>query len=181
LGGELKEDYMFKNIDSSGKVRRVRLSELFSSGKNSLIVYSFMYGPNTKDPCPACTSILDGLDGCAPHVRDRVNMVIVIKSPINRIMEFAKTRGWENLCLLSSHGTTYNSDYFAENDKGDQIPALNVFTRNDKGIFHFFNTELLYANIDGHPRHVDMIWPIWNLFDMTPEGRGTDWFPRLHY
>jgi len=98
-------------------------------------------------------------------------------------MEFANGRGWRNLRLLSSADNTYNHDYHAESPEGDQLPALNVFGRRAGAIHHFYNTELLYApsapGQDG--RHVDMIWPLWNLFDFTPEGRGEKWYPRLSY
>jgi predicted dithiol-disulfide oxidoreductase (DUF899 family) len=113
----------------------------------------------------------------------RVNFAVVAKSPISRIMQFAKPRGWRNLRLLSSADNTYNHDYHAESPEGNQLPALNVFVRRDGEIHHFYNTELLYVpsepGQDG--RHVDMIWPLWNLFDFTPEGRGEKWYPRLSY
>ena len=106
---------------------------------------------------------------------------MVAKSPIQRIRAVARERGWNHLRLLSSAGNTYNHDYQGENEKGDQLPSLNVFARRDGKIHHFFNTELLFApsepGQDG--RHVDLIWPLWNLLDFTPEGRGTDWRPKL--
>jgi predicted dithiol-disulfide oxidoreductase (DUF899 family) len=186
LGGEIPEDYAFDEIvgsNSDGAVRTVKLSELFAKGKDSLIVYSFMYGPEMARPCPLCTSILDGLDGQARHVVQRVNLAVVAKSPIKRIHEFAGERGWRNLRLLSSEKTTYNHDYQGENAAGDQMPALNVFTRRGKKIYHTYSTELLFApsekGQDG--RHVDLIWPLWNLFDFTPEGRGEKWIPKLSY
>ncbi len=182
LGGKIPEDYVFEEL-SNGESRKVRLAELFVDGKDTLIVYSFMYGPQMPEPCFACTSILDGLDGQAPHVNQRVNLAVVAKSPISRIMQFAKPRGWRNLRLLSSADCTYNRDYHAESPEGNQLPALNVFVRRDGAIHHFYNTELLYVQSepgqDG--RHVDLIWPLWNLFDYTPDGRGEKWYPQLSY
>ena len=183
LGGKVQEDYVFDEAVSGSAERKVRLSELFADDKDTLIVYSFMYGPKMAQPCVSCTSILDALDGEAPHVMQRINLAVVAKSPISRIMEFATGRGWRNLRLLSSAGNTYNHDYHAESPEGDQWPALNVFVRRDGQIHHFYNTELLYAPFepgqDG--RHVDLIWPLWNLFDLTPDGRGEKWYPRLSY
>lgn len=187
LGGPVPEDYVFSegatDLGDSQTVKHVRMSELFEPGKNTLVIYSYMFGPNMKSPCTSCTSILDGLNGTAPHVRQRVNFVVVAKSPIQRIRELARGRGWNNLRLLSSEGSTYNHDYHGETAKGDQIPSLNVFTRREGKIHHFYNTELLFApkekGMDG--RHVDLIWPLWNLLDFTPEGRGTDWYPKLSY
>jgi predicted dithiol-disulfide oxidoreductase (DUF899 family) len=187
LGGEVAQDYVFttgaRDLNDSQTERKIRLSELFEPGKDTLIIYSYMFGPNMKEPCVSCTSILDGLNGTSPHVNQRVNFAVVAKSPIQRIRAVARERGWKNLRLLSSEGNTYNHDYQGENAKGDQIPSLNVFSRSDGKIYHRYNTELLFAPTepgqDG--RHVDLIWPLWNLFDFTPDGRGTDWYPRLRY
>lgn len=142
-----------------------------------------MYGPAMATPCTSCTSILDGLNGTAPHVRDRVNFVVVAKSPIERIRITARERGWRNLRLLSSAGNTYNLDYLGENKEGSQLPSLNVFVRRDGKIHHFYHTELLFAPRDPSQdgRHVDLIWPLWNLLDYTPEGRGEKWYPKLSY
>ena len=124
-----------------------------------------------------------GLDRQAQHATQRVNLVVAAKSPIRRIREHARARGWTGLRLVSTAGTTYNRDYHGETEEGAQIPALNVFVRSGERIHHFYNAELLYApHPEGQdPRHVDLIWPLWNLFDLTPEGRGTDWYPRLAY
>ena len=146
-------------------------------------MYNFMYGPAMPKPCPACTSILDGLNGSSPHVNQRVSFVVVAKSPIVRIMEFARQRGWNNLRLLSSSGNNYNLDYFGETDDGAQWPMLNVFSKRPDGIYHFYGTEVFFAPHEPgqDARHVDLIWPIWSLFDLTPEGRGEKWFPKLQY
>ena len=130
-----------------------------------------------------CTSMLDSLDGAAKHAGQRVDLVVVAKSPIQRIRAFARERGWRNLRLLSSANTSYNRDYHGENEQGAQTPALNVFTRKDGRIRHTWSSELMFAPEDPgqNARHVDLMWPLWNLFDYTPEGRGKDWYPRLAY
>lgn len=181
MGGKLKEDYIFDEI-KNGKIGKIKFSDLFQDKKNSLIIYSMMYDPKWKEACPACTSILDGLDGSSPHVNEQTNFVVVSKAPIKKLQAWQKKRGWSNLYILSSFNNSYNKDYFAEDHKGEQIPALNVFHKTSKGIFHFFNTELLYAKPEKgqDARHVDLIWPIWSLFDFTPEGRG-NWFPSNSY
>ena len=185
-GGDVPQDYVFEEVvgtDETGMKRKVRISELFAPGKDTLILYSFMFGPEMPSACPSCTSIIDGLDGEAPHVTQRANFAIVAKSPIERIRAWAKERGWRNLRFLSSAGSTYNHDYQGENAKGEQMPALNVFVRRNGKISHFYNTELMFAPSDPGQdmRHVDMIWPLWNLFDVTPEGRGEKWGPKLKY
>ncbi|HLQ27105.1 MAG TPA: DUF899 family protein [Acidiferrobacterales bacterium] len=186
-GGPVPEDYEFEegaaNLGDSESVRRVKLSELFQPGKESLVIYSYMYGPNMEKPCPSCTSILDGLNGTAPHAAQRINLVVVAKSPIQRVRAFARERGWRNLRFLSSAGNPYNRDYHGETTEGSQIPALNVFVRRGSKIHHAYCTELLFAPGEKGQdmRHVDLIWPLWNLFDFTPEGRGKDWHPKLSY
>jgi predicted dithiol-disulfide oxidoreductase (DUF899 family) len=177
-GGLLKEDYVF---DEGG--RTVRLSELFADGKDTLIVYSYMFGPQMKSPCSSCTSILDGLDGQTAHVTQQANLVVVAKSPIARVREFTDARGWRNLRLLSSAGNTYNHDYHGETADGSQIPTVNVFTQKKTGIHHTWSSELLFIPPDRGQdgRHADLIWPLWNLLDLTPEGRGATWHPKLKY
>lgn len=183
MGGKVKEDYIFEEPDSSGKTKQTKLSELFKPGKDTLIIYSYMYGPEVESPCTSCTSIMDGINGMVFHAEDRVNFAMVGKSTIEKIKKWAEGRGWKNLHILSSNKNSYNKDYFAESEKGSQIPALNVFHKTPDGIFHFYNTELLYVPSEKqeNSRHVDMIWPLWNLFDYTPEGRGTDWYPQYSY
>jgi len=180
VGGAVPEDYVFEEGDP---VRRVRLSELFQRPDASLLLYNFMYGPRMEKACPSCTSFLDGLDGIAPHATRRVNLAIVAKSPIDRIRAHARERGWRNLRLLSSAGNTFNRDYFGENPDESQNPLLHVFVRRGGAVHHFYTTELAFAPSEPgqHPRHIDQMWPLWQLFDLTPEGRGTDWYPRLRY
>jgi predicted dithiol-disulfide oxidoreductase (DUF899 family) len=186
LGGEVPQDYIFTegapDLQDSRTEHKIRLVELFS-GKDTLAIYSYMYGPEMKAPCTSCTSILDGLNGTSPHVNQRISFVVVAKSPIQRVRAIARERGWNHLRILSSEGNTYNHDYQGEDGKGDQRPSLNVFARRGGKIHHFYSTELLFAPSDTGQdgRHVDMIWPLWNLFDFTPDGRGTDWYPKLKY
>ena len=124
LGGALPQDYEFEegaaDPADKGSERRVKLSELFRPGKDTLVVYSFMYGPNMPKACPMCTCMLDGLDGNATHAAQRINLAVVAKSPIARIREFARGRGWRNLRLLSSEGNSYNRDY-----RGESAEASN--------------------------------------------------------
>lgn len=176
LGGEVGENYTFE--EDTGEIQ---LGDLFAPGKDSLFLYSFMYAPG-GDACPACTALLDALDGSAPHIGDHINFAVVAKAPLSQIRDWAHGRGWNNLRLLSSNGNSYNADYGAERG-GNQLPAINVFTRTGDGIFHTYNAELLYGPTEEgqHPRHADAIWPLWSVFDLTPTGRGDGWFPKNSY
>jgi predicted dithiol-disulfide oxidoreductase (DUF899 family) len=199
-GGPVPDEYRFEEVADGG--REVRFSELFEVGKDTLVVYSFMFPRHSGDtrpgpaegetarlplaetPCASCTSILDSLDGAAPHLSQRINLAVVAKSDPERIRTFAGERGWRHLRLLSSRNNTYNRDYNAESPEGEQLPILNVFVRDGDQLRHSWGTELLFAPQDEgeESRHVDSIWPIWNVLDVTPEGRGTESdFPGLHY
>jgi predicted dithiol-disulfide oxidoreductase (DUF899 family) len=140
--------------------------------------------PVAETPCPSCTSILDSLDGAALHLSQVLNLAVVAKSAPERIRTFARERGWRNLRLLSSRNNTYNRDYHAELPDGGQIPILNVYVRDGDHLRHTWATELMFApREEGEdPRHVDSIWPIWNILDVTPSGRATEpQLPRLKY
>ena len=178
-GGKVPQDYSFEEGDPP---RAVKMSELFGE-RDTVVAYSFMYGPQMAKACPMCTSMLDGLNGNAQHIAQRANLVVIAKSPIARILEYARGRGWSNLRLLSSAGNSYNADYLGETADGSQSPMLNVFVRRKGAMRHFYGTELLFAKADPgqNNRHVDALWPLWNLLDFTPEGRGRDWYPKLQY
>jgi predicted dithiol-disulfide oxidoreductase (DUF899 family) len=199
-GGAVPDDYRFEEAVGGGG--EVRFSELLAPGKDTLVIYSFMFPrwsgdtrpgpaagetarlPLAETPCPSCTSILDSLDGAAPHLAERLNLAVVAKSDPQRIRNFARERGWRHLRLLSSRNNTYNRDYHAETPDGEQTPILNVFIRDGQQVRHSWATELMFAPQDEgeDPRHVDSIWPIWNVLDMTPQGRGTEPdFPMLAY
>ena len=183
-GGAVKEDYVFQEsaADSSGTATDIRLSELFAAGKDTLILYSFMYPPE-GNACPMCTAFLDALNGNAKHITQRANLAVAAKAPLDTIRSFAASRGWGDLRLLSSGGNSYNTDYFAESPDGGQLPMINVFRKEADGIRHLYASELFFiAPEEGqHPRHIDAMWPLWNVLDLTPEGRGTDWWPQINY
>jgi predicted dithiol-disulfide oxidoreductase (DUF899 family) len=200
-GGPVPEDYVFQGAGRDGAPTDVSLSELFAPGKDSLVIYSFMFPRDPGDtspgaasgrtalldlaesPCPSCTALLDQLDGAAEHAGQRINFVVVAKTSLPRLLTFAEERSWRRLRPLSSAANTYNRDYHGETAGGVQRPMLNVFHRNQRTIRHFWASELLYGPTDGDqdPRHVGTIEPLWNLFDLTPEGRPTDWYEQLSY
>jgi len=183
------DDYSFEEAADGGG--EVRFAQLFAPGKDTLVIYSFMFPrspgdrrpapagetgklPLAETPCSSCTSILDSLDGAALHLAQRLNLAVVAKSAPERIRTFARERGWHNLRLLSSRNNNYNRAYHAETPDGSQLPILNVFVRDGQQVRHAWATELMFAPRDEgeDPRHVDSIWPIWSVLDMTAQGRG---------
>jgi len=196
LGGEVSKDYVFERIGKTSMPEDVKMSELFGP-HDTLILYSFMYGPERELPCPGCTHLLDGLDGAARHVHHRAALHIVAKSPIARLAAWAHERGWENLSLLSTAGNSYDADYFGDTSRFSKgmrtqhrVPdgenwdetIFNVFRKENGVIRHFWGSEMSFAPPipKQHHRAGDLVDPLWGLLDMTPEGRG-DFFPKVNY
>lgn len=163
-GGRLKEDYTFQWANDGKVGQSVKLSELFED-KKTLMLYSFMFGPNWDKPCPSCTSLVDGFDRTAYQVTRHAAFAAVAKAPAERINGWARYREWSQIALLSGYRCTYQADYKCQGDSDDmQLPVMHVFMKRDGVIFHFWATELP-AN------HLDTVWSYWNLMDFTPEGR----------
>jgi predicted dithiol-disulfide oxidoreductase (DUF899 family) len=186
LGGEVPKDYVFESLaPGETEVKKVRLSQLFKPGKDTLFLYNFMF-PESVDsmsPCPSCTSIIDAVDGAAQHVTQRINFVVVAKAPIEKFRSHARKRGWRHARLLSSANNTFNADYRAEGPGGHQFPLAHVFVKRGKKIRHFWSSELWFAKPDPNEdmRHVDFMWPMWHILDTTPKGRGKTWGAQLEY
>jgi predicted dithiol-disulfide oxidoreductase (DUF899 family) len=188
-GGAVTTDYVFQEWDAEANASRdVPLSALFEDGKDTLYLYSFMIVPAAQGlpfvgPCPSCTSIIDGIDGAIPHITQRVNFAVAAKPPIEVFAEHGARRGWRHARLLSSSRNSYNRDYGSEDADGNQWPLATVFQSRADGIYQCWSSELWFvAHDQGQgPRHVDYMWPLWFVLDRTPDGRGSDWEPRLAY
>jgi len=164
IGGELKEDYEFLWANDGKLGTKVKFSELFGD-KQSLLLYSFMFGPNWDKPCPSCTSLVDGFDRTWYQVSRDAAFVAIAKAPAERINAWARERGWSQIPLVSGSASPYQADYKCQGDTDDmQMPVMHVFRKRDGKIFHFWGTESM-------SNHVDTVWPYWNLMDFTPEGR----------
>ena len=163
-GGRLKEDYTFVRASGDRLGEAVRFGELFGD-KDTLLLYSFMFGPSWDNPCPSCTSLVDGFDRMAPQVGHDAAFVVVGKAPAERIHEWARVRDWKQIELVSGYASSYQADYGCQGDSDDrQLPKMNVFRKLDGAIHHFWGSEI--------PRNdLDMFWPYWNLMDVTPAGR----------
>jgi predicted dithiol-disulfide oxidoreductase (DUF899 family) len=184
-GGVVPQDYVFEGQQQNGSLAPVALSELFEPGRDTLFIYNMMFprAPDEDLPCPSCTQFLDSFDGVAEHAGQRINVAVVAKTSLPRLLAHARVRCWRRMRLLSSAGNTFNRDYHGESEDGQQLPMLNVFRRHGDTIRHSWGSELLFAAPDPRqdPRHGDTIDPMWNLFDLAPDGRGTDWYPELAY
>ena len=198
-GGEVQEDYLFERIGENGMPEQVEMSKLF--GRHHTLIHSFMYGPERDAPCPMCTHLLDSVHGGARHVGQRASLYIVAKSPIARLIAWARERGWAHFQFLSTAGNRYDADYFGDTSK---LPAemrkkyamkhgmkhgenwdetmFNVFRLDNGTVRHFWGSELTWAPTEPgqHHRSGDAVNALWGLLDMTPEGRG-EFMPKLAY
>ncbi len=131
-GGIVPEDYRFE-----GESGPVTLSEMFGK-HDTLVTYNWMFGPRRERSCPMCTSLLSAYDGEMPDMLQRVAFAVIGRSPIEKLVAFAKERGWRHLQLYSSADNTFNRDYAGEDPDGDDVPAFNVFTRSGGTVRHFW-------------------------------------------
>jgi len=177
LGREVTQDYRFQ-----GESGPVRFEDLFL-GHSTLVTYNYMFGPQRERPCPMCTSFLSAVNGEAQDIEQRIGFATIARSPIEKLVAFKKERGWRNLRLYSDESAEFCRDYYTVTDKGDDIPAYNVFTRRNGKIYHFYAGEMGFETADPgqDPRGAPDLMPLWNILDTTPEGRGTDWYPKLDY
>ncbi len=172
-GGEVTKAYHFEGTEGP-----VEFADLFGD-KQTLVIYSFMYGPRRKEGCPMCSSQMSAWDGIATHVEQRTAFAMIARSPIARIVAFANERGWKNLTLYADTTGDYTRDYVSATDA--DMPGYNVFTRNGGTIRHFWRMEGGKETADPgqDPHDAPDMSALWTLLDTTPEGRGAKWYPKL--
>ena len=177
-GPVVEKDYRFQ--DENGD--EVGLADLFG-GQSTLITYFWMYGPQRERPCPMCTNWLGGVNGNAADVKQRAALKILGRSPVERQKAFALERGWRDLDFVQTIGDEYADDLGLLDDEGNESPALVVYRRDGDDVRLFYAAEMPSAGADPgqDPRTAPDIAPLWNVLDLTPEGRGTDWYPSLSY
>jgi predicted dithiol-disulfide oxidoreductase (DUF899 family) len=176
-GGPVIGDYRFE-----GEGGVVDFAGLFD-GKQTLIAYSYMFGPQRDRPCPMCTNLLDTWEGAADDVAQQASLVVIARSPIEKLMAWKQERGWKRLRLYSDLNDAYSTAYFGVAPDGGEIPAINVFTRRDGTIRHFWSGEMAGGTADPgqDPRGAPDPSPLWSILDSTPEGRPASWYPSLDY
>jgi predicted dithiol-disulfide oxidoreductase (DUF899 family) len=173
--GGIPEDYTFEGHDGT-----VRLSQLFSD-KDTLVIYSMMFGPQRERACPMCTAMLTSWEGTARNLRERVALAVTARSPIERLLDFKTERGWKNLQIYSDTKGDYTRAYVNADD-GD-VPGLSIFTRIDGTGRHFWSGEMSgeMADPGQDPRGAPDLDPLWTILDLTAAGRGATWYPKLEY
>ena len=177
------QDYVFEEgpaeLDKDGAISQVRLSGLFADPAKPLVVYQYMYGGAQKKPCPMCTLWIDGFNGVAHHLRQRVNFAVIAQVGVAELRQWGRKRGWRGLRLVSSAGSSFKTDLHYQDENGSQHPGLSVFVRSaDGSVKHFYSScAIMKENVN---RGIDLLSPVWNVFDLTPAGRG-DWNAKLDY
>jgi predicted dithiol-disulfide oxidoreductase (DUF899 family) len=173
-GGEVTGDYRFE-----GEHGPVTLTDLLGD-KQTLILYSYMFGPQRERPCPMCTSFMSSWEEKVPDIEQRVAFAMVARSPIERLVAAKRARGWNKLEVFSDNDGNFTREYVSAEDA--DVPAYNVFTRKDGAIRHFWSGEMGGETADPgqDPRGAPDMDPLWTILDTTPEGRG-DWYPQLEY
>ena len=183
--GATVEDYVFEEGPSDlsagdQAVRRVRLSELFSTPDRPLVIYHLMYGKKQTTPCPMCTMWIDGYNGVAHHLTQNVDLAIAAAADLPALRAHARARGWNRLRLLSCGTNSFKRDLKSEDAEGRQDSTMSVFTRDaDGSVRHFYTAHPSMA--DGcRERGIDLLTPVYNMLDLTPAGRG-NWYASLKY
>ena len=175
--GPEAKDYRF--LDAAGN--ELGLADLFGR-HDTLFTYFWMYGPERDRPCPMCTSFVGSLDIPAPDIEQRIALAIVGRSPVARQLAFARERGWTHLDFYQTIGDDFARDIGALTDDGEGAAVL-VWKRGDDKVRLFWAAEGGSETADPgfDPHLAPDPTPLWNILDMTPGGRGADWYPRLDY
>jgi predicted dithiol-disulfide oxidoreductase (DUF899 family) len=166
--GPVVPDYTF--VENG---RHVHLSELFTEDKPYLILYHLMYWAKDDDFCPMCSMWIDGFNGIAPHVTERANFVIASRAPFDRLQSWGADRQWNRLRLLSDEGPTFARDIDAEDVEGNPDSTVTVFAKDGDRVRHVYTAHPM---LEDRERGIDLLSPVWNLYDLMPSGRG-DWYP----
>lgn len=179
------KDYQFEEgprdlSAGDAPARNLRLSNLFTGPNRSLVIYHFMFGKRQAKACPMCTAWLDGANGVAHHLAQNLDFAVVAAADLPMLRAYARERGWDKLRLLSAGNDTFKYDLGSEDREGDQDSTVSVFTRDAKGtVRHFYSAHPRMAP-DVPERGIDLLTPIWNFMDLTPQGRGS-WYASLAY
>ncbi|MBV8638827.1 MAG: DUF899 family protein [Candidatus Eremiobacteraeota bacterium] len=159
-------DYEFIGIDGP-----VRLSQLFQPGREPyLVMYHLMYWADDDEFCPMCSGWIDGLNAVAQHVTQRVNLVVASLTRADRLQQWARQRGWDRVPILADVGTELADAIGARAENGDPSSTVAVFSKDGSTLR---NTYTMHPDDNDHTiRGIDLLQPVWHIFDLTPGGRG---------
>ena len=176
-------DYLFhegpSDLQREGPISEVRLSELFEDPVKPLLIYQYMFGGAQKESCPMCAMWTDGFNAIATHLKQRTNFAVVAQGDIIAFRAWARERNWNHLRLVSSAGSSFKTDLHFQDSQEEQFPGVTVFVKSRNGsLCHFYSASAMM--LENEYRGLDLFSPVWNLLDLTPQGRG-DWLPSVRY
>ena len=177
-GPVIEKDYRFKDANGAD----VGLLDLFGDN-DTLVSYFWMFGPQRERPCPMCTNWLGSVAGNAADIKQRVALKILGRSPVARQVAFSLERGWRDLDFVQTVGDDYARDLGVLDDDGGEGAAIVVFKRDGDKVRLFWASGMTMEMVDPgqDPRDAPDIAALWSILDLTPGGRGTDWYPKLSY
>ncbi|HTC51621.1 MAG TPA: DUF899 family protein [Steroidobacteraceae bacterium] len=177
-GPVIQKNYRFTDRNGTDN----GLLDLFGA-HHTLVTYMWMYGPQRARPCPMCTNFLGPLNANANDISQRAALRILGRSPVERQLAFAKERGWQHLEFVQTLNDDYARDVGALTADGQEYPALVVYQRDGVQVRLFWAAEMSgeMADPGQDPRGAPDLAPLWNILDMTPEGRDPHWYPKLSY
>ena len=170
---KVDKDYVF-----DGPNGRETLADLFA-GRNQLLVYHFMFGPDWTEGCPSCSFWADSYNGIVVHLNHRdVSLVAISRAPLEKLEGYKARMGW-SFKWVSSYGTDFNRDYQVsfrpEEQKAavynyqpggfgpPEAPGISMFAK-ERGR-QMFHTYSCYA------RGLDMLNGAYHMLDLVPKGR----------
>jgi predicted dithiol-disulfide oxidoreductase (DUF899 family) len=171
------DDAVFEEIRDGARVP-VRLSELFDDPAKTLVLVHFMYGKQQEKPCPMCSLWADGYAGIVRHLRRRMNFAVLVAGDVGTFGEYARTRGWSGLRVVSAADSDLKRRLGFEEADGNQWPGASVFRRNGQRLVHVYSVSAKLG--EDQWRGMDLLSPFWHFLDLTPEGRG-DFMPQRAY
>jgi len=177
---ELPWERVEKRYLFDGPNGKETLEQLFE-GRSQLVVYHFMYGPDSKSPCKSCSFWADNFDRAVVHLKHRdVTMIAISRAPLERLEAFRRRMGW-TFKWVSSAGSDFNFDYQAsftpeQQAKGEiyynfatqknsmaDLPGISVFYKDPDGtVFHTYSC---------YERGIDMMNAAYQYLDLVPKGR----------
>jgi predicted dithiol-disulfide oxidoreductase (DUF899 family) len=182
--GAALQDYEFLegpgDLDADEPIHTVKLSQLFTAASRPLLIYHLMYGKKQVKPCPMCTMWIDGANGVAHHIAQNIDFAVVAAADPKPLRDHARARGWNNVRLLSAGSSTFQYDLGGEDADGWQDSSVSVFTKDGANVVRHFYTAHPRMAPEIKERGIDLLAPVWNLMDLTPQGRG-DWYASLAY
>jgi len=177
---KIEKQYVFE-----GPNGRETLPQLFE-GRSQLVVYHFMFSPESDQGCPHCSFWADNFNPIVVHLNHRdVTFIAVSRAPLAKIEPFRKRMGW-SFKWVSSFGSDFNYDFhvsFRPEDlksgraiynytKADMPPTMQ--DREGVSVFYKDADGTVFHTYSAYARGIDLLNAAYNYLDLVPKGRDED-------